>query len=154
MSSPFNPPVCDFCNDLRVIAIDSSYRETRPCPKCGDELARSTLVHARLHDTLPKIQMRDLTADERAQVEEWEKQGHNVLNCLRWIEGQRWKPDEEYRSQAKVEYRAHLERIVKLRPKWIDDHLTGRTLRALSKSEEWIIKQVQKLDFLKGEGKP
>jgi hypothetical protein len=87
--------LCRPCEDTTRAASDPYSRETGPCPYCGTDERRSPLWRERNFQTMPKLKRSDLTADEEQQVKEWRLRGFHELDCLRWIEGARYKPEED-----------------------------------------------------------
>jgi hypothetical protein len=92
--------VCGFCQDFRRVAsppgtVDANGAPIRtiPCPYCGtDEQRREKFKQSK---SMPEIRVSDLTEDEMATFRQWRGAGHHELDCLRWIEGSRYKPEED-----------------------------------------------------------
>jgi hypothetical protein len=92
--------LCGLCEDFRrvdappgLIAASGEPIRTVPCPSCGtDEQRREKFIQS---NRLPALRISDLTEDEMATFRQWRGAGHHELDCLRWIEGGRYKPEED-----------------------------------------------------------
>lgn len=116
------PPICDICNDNR--AVENKYGTAVKCHRCGctdpdpEEGQKRTKdcngcrwIAARRLDRLKAapaaIRYGDLTEAERKIFDSWRAAGHHEMDCLRWIEGQRYDPskDPEFLAVARPAFK-------------------------------------------------
>lgn len=96
--NPFSgEPTCRSCGDIAAVSTTRFFRRSdspeksdiKPCPSCEGGTRGSR------HSSLPLLSTNDLTDGERTQVREWRAQGHHELDALRWVEGTRYRPEDD-----------------------------------------------------------
>jgi hypothetical protein len=100
--NPFRrEPVCVHCGDIRIVSTTDTFRrhekdsELRPCPYCGDPIARENLGRSRFRIVSPSSSLSeaDLTIEEKVIVKDWRNRNFHMADCLRWIEGRRYREE-------------------------------------------------------------
>lgn len=95
--------ICGACQDFRVVAGPEGIAGSIPCPACGtDEQRRELFLR---NKSMPQIGIADLTDEEADLFRQWRFRGHHELDCYRWIEGRRYKPEDDKEFLAEVEIR-------------------------------------------------
>lgn len=102
-------PFCLTCGDIETVTKRDTARpkDLSSCPFCGtpDKLDALKRERRKLIEPLPTLRVAELTEEEAAIFREWRVSAHHELDCLRWIEGRRYDPenDPEFLNQSRKE---------------------------------------------------
>jgi hypothetical protein len=83
--------ICGYCNDVRAVAGRDGKRAS--CPRCGTDEQRRDLFAKRA--LVPELRFSDMTTEEQELFREWRRHDWHELDCCRWIEGHRYRPEED-----------------------------------------------------------
>lgn len=85
--------ICGTCMDRRRLSAPGGFEGSIPCPHCGtDELCRAAFAR---HALIPELRISGLDEIETVLFREWRMRGFHELDCLRWIEGRRYHPEND-----------------------------------------------------------